>query len=121
MKSVAAQRRDVRSRALCLAIYFPDIFFFRQKFSGEHPWRHLARENMEEWGASFPVVLDTIRVAVKAFAEGKVEFDSVTDDTNKRYIRYAPSFLLGGIGALPPREHVLRTHPLFPNQLLSEV
>ncbi len=51
--------------ALCFQNQFPKNIF-RQKFSGEHPWRHLARENMEEWGASFPVVLDTIRVAVKA-------------------------------------------------------
>jgi len=43
----------------------------------------MARENMEEWGASFPVVLDTIRVAVKAFAEGRVEFDPVPEKTKK--------------------------------------
>ena len=55
----------------------------------------MARENMEDWGTSFPVVLDTIRVAVKAFAEGKVKFDPVPADTNKKYFRSAPSFIPG--------------------------
>ena len=45
----------------------------------------MARENMEEWGTSFSVVLDTIRVAVKAFAKGEVKFDPVPEDTNKKY------------------------------------
>ncbi len=83
--------------------YIPQKNIFRQKFSGEYPWRHLARENMEEWGASVPVVLDTIRVAVKAFAEGKVEFDEVPGDTRKTYIRSAPSFLPGNERALGGR------------------
>ena len=50
---------------------------------------------MEDWSASFLVVLDTIRVTVKAFAEGKVEFDPVSKDTNKIHFRFAPSFLTG--------------------------
>ena len=58
----------------------------------------MARENMEEWGASFPVVLDTIRVAVKAFAEDKIKFGSVPEKSNKRYVRHAPSFLVPGPG-----------------------
>ncbi len=61
----------------------------------------MARENMEEWGASFLVMLDTIRVAVKAFAQGKVEFDSVPVDTRKGWIRSAPSFLAGRSGGPP--------------------
>ena len=56
----------------------------------------MARENMEDWGALFSVVLDTISVAVKAFAEKKVEFDPVPNDTRKTYIRNAPSFLMDG-------------------------
>ncbi len=53
----------------------------------------MARENMEEWGASFPVVLDTIRMAVKAFAEGKIKFAPVPEKTRIGFIRNAPSFL----------------------------
>ena len=64
----------------------------------------MARENMEEWGASFSVVLDTIKVAVEAFAAGRVEFNPVPEDTRKGWIRVAPSFLLGGEPSLGGRE-----------------
>ena len=50
------------------------------------------------------MVLDTIKVAVKAFAKGKVEFDDVESKANKKFIRLAPSFLTGDVsggGTLP--------------------
>ena len=60
----------------------------------------MARENMEEWGASFSVVLDTIKVAVEAFAEGKVAFNLVPEKTRTGYIRQAPKFGTGCDGDL---------------------
>ncbi len=63
----------------------------------------MAHENMEEWGTSFPVVLDTIRVAVEAFAEGKVEFDEVPGKTPTKHVRNAPSFLTGRCSGGPPQ------------------
>lgn len=52
----------------------------------------MARENMEDWATSFPVVLDTIRVTVKAFAGGRIELREVPEKTNKSHMRVAPSF-----------------------------
>lgn len=69
----------------------------------------MARENMEEWGTSFSIVLDTIRVTVEAFATGKVEFKSVSDDTGKKHIRGAPSFLTGRSGGPPERPYTAST------------
>ncbi len=65
----------------------------------------MARENMEEWGASFPVILDTIRMAVKAFAEKKVKFDTVPEKTKKMLIRAAPSYLPDGGSSGEPPHH----------------
>ncbi len=50
---------------------------------------------MEDWETSLPVVLDTIKVTVKAFAEGKVEFEPVPEKTRTGYIRQAPEFATG--------------------------
>ena len=79
----------------------------------------MARENKEEWGASFPVVLDTIRVAVKAFAEGRVEFKEVPTDTGKKHIRAAPSFLTGRSGGPPERPYTASTLGAFLTHLTA--
>ena len=50
---------------------------------------------MEDWETSLPVVLDTIKVTVKAFADGKVEFKPVPDKTRMGFIRQAPGFAPG--------------------------
>ena len=50
---------------------------------------------MEDWETSLPVVLDTIKVTVKAFADGKVELKPVPDKTRTGYIRQAPEFATG--------------------------
>ncbi|KKL99989.1 hypothetical protein LCGC14_1808880 [marine sediment metagenome] len=72
----------------------------------------MARENMEDWGTSFLVVLDTIRVTVKAFAEGRVKFDPVPEGTNKKFIRAAPSFLVGA-GGIPRASYIAQTLGAF--------
>ena len=55
----------------------------------------MARENMEEWGTSASVEHETIRAVVEAYAEGRIELEPPSPDTNARSIRYAPSFTLG--------------------------
>ncbi len=50
---------------------------------------------MEDWETSLPVVLDTIKVTVKAFAEGHVKFEPVPADTRTGFIRQAPGFTPG--------------------------
>lgn len=57
--------------------------------------RIMARENMEEWGSSAIVELETIRATVVAYAEGKIELVQIVGDTNKSKLRYAPSFATG--------------------------
>ena len=71
----------------------------------------MARENMEEWGASFSVVLDTIKVAVEAFAAGRIEFDQISDSKNLRHIRHAPSFrpTTDRFGGPPNRQYTAAT------------
>jgi len=74
----------------------------------------MARENMEDWATSFPVVLDTIRMAVQAFAEKKVEFVLVPTKTRNSYIREAPSFLPGVcVGPSPTHIYTAQTLGAF--------
>jgi hypothetical protein len=55
----------------------------------------MAHENMEEWGTSAIVEIETIAAVVKAYAQGKIELNGLSEKTNKGIIRYAPSFLVG--------------------------
>lgn len=55
----------------------------------------MARENMEEWGTSAWVEQETVRAVVEAYAEGKIALPLPDPKTDKRWLRYAPSFLLG--------------------------
>ena len=61
---------------------------------------------MEDWETSLPVVLDTIKVAVKEFAKGTVEFEPVPDKTRKNIVRYAPSFLSADVCGPAPGHHI---------------
>lgn len=54
----------------------------------------MAHENMEEWGTSAIVEIETVAAVVKAYADGKIELNGVPKDTGKGSIRYAPSFIL---------------------------
>jgi len=53
----------------------------------------MARENMEEWGTSAQIEHETVRAAVQAYAEGKVDFPTVESKTSKNSVRCAPSFV----------------------------
>jgi hypothetical protein len=53
----------------------------------------MAHENMEEWGTSAIVEIETIAAVVEAYAEGKIELNGLSKDTPKALVRYAPSFI----------------------------
>jgi hypothetical protein len=55
----------------------------------------MAHENMEEWGTTAIVEIETVAAVVKAYAEGKIELNGVPATTEKAVIRYAPSFIVG--------------------------
>lgn len=67
----------------------------------------MARENNESYHTNAVVVIESVRAAVQAYAEGKITLDEmpVGEDTRKGYIRYAPSFMAGvpapPVGARP--------------------
>lgn len=54
--------------------------------------RIMARENMEEWGTSVWIEMETVKSAVEAYAEGRIHLPDVPRKTT-RGIRYAPGFM----------------------------
>jgi hypothetical protein len=55
----------------------------------------MAHENMEEWGASADVELETVRAIVKGYADGRIKLPKPTD-THGGPLRYAPHFVTSG-------------------------
>lgn len=56
--------------------------------SNEDMLRMMARENMEEWGTSAWVELETIRATIEAYGEGKIELPAVPSKTPKTQVRH---------------------------------
>ena len=52
----------------------------------------MARENGEEWASSATVDQETVMSVVLAYAEGKIELESLPVMGSKAGIRYAPGF-----------------------------
>lgn len=55
----------------------------------------MARENMDEWGTNAEVEHETVRAAVEAYAEGRIELPPLSADTPTATLRYAPHFRFG--------------------------
>jgi hypothetical protein len=55
----------------------------------------MAHENMEEWGTSAIVEIETVSAVVHAYAEGKIHLNGIGNKAHKTAIRYAPSFIPG--------------------------
>ena len=53
----------------------------------------MARENMDEWESNVLVEQETIRATIQAFADDRIQFETLPKDTRQNYLRYAPSFL----------------------------
>jgi len=54
----------------------------------------MARENMQEWGTSATIEIETVRAVVSAYAEGKISLPA-PETSNTSAVRHAPSFQLG--------------------------
>jgi hypothetical protein len=52
----------------------------------------MAHENLEEWGTTAIVEIETVAAVVQAYAAGKIELNGLPAKTNRALIRYAPSF-----------------------------
>lgn len=92
--------------------------------SNDDMLKMMARENMEEWGTSAWVELETIRATVQAYGEGKLkQFPVLPKDTNKKFIRYAAKSISQGpytvmsvaqyLGWTTTSENTGRTEPNF--------
>jgi ParB-like nuclease family protein len=57
-------------------------------FSDTDMLKIMARENMEEWGSSALVEMETVAAVLDAYREGKIELDSPAGKTASREIRY---------------------------------
>jgi len=66
-----------------------------KKLSDAEMIQIMASENMEQWGTSAIVEIETIEAVVKAFAAGKIMLASPHKSCSVSELRYAPSFILG--------------------------
>jgi hypothetical protein len=73
----------------------------------------MAHENMEEWGTSAIVEIETIAAVVEAYAEGKIELNGLPKDTRKSAIRYAPSYVSGRLQESCDRPYTLNSVASF--------
>jgi hypothetical protein len=62
-----------------------------KKLSDAEMIQIMASENMDEWGSSAIVEIETIEAVVKAFAAGKIK---LAKPASGQYLRVAPSFLV---------------------------
>ena len=58
--------------------------------SNEHMLQMMANENMEEWGTSAWVELETLRAVIEAYGRGEIELPKVPRDTPKQHVRRLP-------------------------------
>lgn len=56
--------------------------------SNEQMLKMMARENMEEWGTSAWVELETIRSVIEAYGKGEIELPAVADRTPEKHVRH---------------------------------
>jgi hypothetical protein len=55
----------------------------------------MADENMDEWGTSAIVEIETVQAVVEAFAAGQIELEKPERNSPRGELRYAPSFVPG--------------------------
>jgi hypothetical protein len=72
-----------------------------RELDDEFMLKMMANENMEEWGTSATVELETVSAVVEAYGDGLVELPPPSDATNKSDIRDAPSYTPGGYASQP--------------------
>jgi hypothetical protein len=57
--------------------------------SNEQMLKMMARENMEEWGTSAWVELETIRAVIEAYGKGEIALPKIPSKANESKLRYA--------------------------------
>lgn len=76
--------------------YGPDyeVGIVVRDFTDDQMLQIMARENMEEWGSSAWVEMETVRAVVEAYGAGQITLAKPAEN-NRRNWRVAPSFVLG--------------------------
>jgi ParB-like nuclease domain len=70
----------------------PDVDLVLRDLTDEDMLQIMARENMQEWGTSATVEIETVRAVVTAYADGKIQLNPPDQFTSKNLLRHAPSF-----------------------------
>jgi hypothetical protein len=88
-----------------------------RELSDEMMIRIMASENMQEWGTSAAVEMETVRVVVEACGAGRISLEHPGPNTDPASWRHAPSFRQGPPTAqwevLPPVPYTARTVAQF--------
>lgn len=88
----------------------PEIdIILRTNLTDEDMLRIMARENMQEWGTSATVEIETVRAVVTAFAAGRIQLPAPDQFTSKNLLRAAPGFAIGGGEAAPDHPYTAST------------
>lgn len=72
-----------------------EVELILRDLSDDDMLRIMARENMEEWGTSVWVEMETVKSAVEAYAEGRIHLPQVPENVPDAQRRYAPGFAKG--------------------------
>ena len=72
-----------------------------RQLTDEQMLKILARENMQQWGSSAAIEMETIRAVVLAHATGKITLAPPPPTTRPSALRHAPSFQLGADPGTP--------------------
>lgn len=73
----------------------PEVGLIIRTLSDEDMIKIMARENMQEWGTSATVEMETVRAVVTAFASGAVTLAAPDIKTPAAQLRHAPGFAIG--------------------------
>jgi hypothetical protein len=69
-----------------------------KNLSDEIMLQMMARENMEEWGTSAIVEIETVQAVVEAYATGAIELEKPNKLAREYEVRFAPSFISDTLG-----------------------
>lgn len=85
-------RREALTR-----VFGPDheVGIVVRDFTDDDMLKIMARENMEEWGSSASIEIETVDAVVRAYAEGKITLTAPDPSTSRNQLRYAPAFTMG--------------------------
>jgi ParB-like nuclease domain len=88
----------------------PEVDLTLRNLSDEDMLQIMARENMQEWGTSATVEIETVRAVVTAFAAGRVKLEAPDPKTSRTHMRNAPSFRpMDALEALPEHPYTAGT------------